>query len=499
MKNKTVVSASIKLCFCAEAKSYSVHFTFSFRLFSLFFVLLATNCQACRNSSASLHRSLTSLFVSSCQPPPTPHPRGTHIQRVGPNRIRRRTHAFAYTHDRVEQEKKERRENSSSAVVVTLLPMLRRTLWCLLEKEPQIVRRAIMAKARPHPGGMHGTNSGSSNRATDVMWRRNGVGTNALQRSVDSAASPSGSRAPTILLGPGSSQQQRQQHNAAATARDVDRASSTASDDAYKFLLHHIDSEIAALTRRVTTVGRQRESVEGNQSRRIRQLFECIERPWLLLESIPPPQLPNKPLDVFAKEMYVRQHGTSTSAWEEDALFLSNCRRNWRVLSVQQRKPYEIAARRNEQTRKELKKKINNGCTYFEKLCEQTKEWTAEMVRGELRRVASGKSHAAAPATSSRSTVEANKPTVKGAGRPRTAGKKPAVKSRAEKKDPEVEVLTFEPVVKKKPGAGKKIGRPAKAAAPKSRKAGGATAVPKTAKKAPQRQGAKKKPKKKKK
>ncbi|ORC82655.1 uncharacterized protein TM35_000851000, partial [Trypanosoma theileri] len=80
------------------------------------------------------------------------------------------------------------------------------------------------------------------------------------------------------------------------------------SEDAFRFLLHHIDSEIAALKRRVVAVGKHREIVEDTQTRRIRDLFNCIERPWLLLESIPAPQLPNKAFDVYAKEQYIRTH-----------------------------------------------------------------------------------------------------------------------------------------------------------------------------------------------
>lgn len=230
-----------------------------------------------------------------------------------------------------------------------------------------------MAKARPtstsHSG--HSTKSGM----TDTVRHNGHAGNLHHDDDNDDAVAPAVNlqRASSVATSSSAPQQSKQQQ------------SGDASEDAYRFLLHHIDSEIAALKRRITTVAKQRESVESNQTRRIRELFECMERPWLLLESTPAPQLPNKALEVYAKELYVKQHGHDAGNVDEDAVFLDACRRNWRGLSIMQRKPYEIAARRNEHMRKELKKKLANGCPYFEEFCEQAKEWTAEMVRDEMR------------------------------------------------------------------------------------------------------------------
>ncbi|CCD20076.1 hypothetical protein, conserved, partial [Trypanosoma vivax Y486] len=260
--------------------------------------------------------------------------------------------------------------------------MLRQTLWFLLEKEtPPTIRRAVMAKIRPNSGSSSGTGGGGVSGASALSSKA--VATSSQHHSPLGTA-PQGyngvSLDERVSAAIQSGALASLPSSAAIAAQLVEKekeGSDKPSEDAYQFLLHHIDSEIAALTRRVAAVGKQRENVEGNQSRRIRDLFECIERPWLLLESIPAPQLPNKALDVYAKELYIRQRGNSTSDWGEDAVFLTACKRNWRAMTIEQRKPYEIAARRNEQTRKELKKNMNNGCSFFESLCEKTKEWTA--------------------------------------------------------------------------------------------------------------------------
>ncbi|CBH13808.1 hypothetical protein, conserved [Trypanosoma brucei gambiense DAL972] len=373
--------------------------------------------------------------------------------------------------------------------------MLRRTLWYLLEKdEPIVIRRAVMAKARPHIGGGVTSNATSSTGGTvstsmmtsDVLSRRNGFIGSEPRSIIDRISSPNGSSVPSTSS---------RRSALLPSEREGGKASGDASDDAYKFLLHHIDSEIAALKRRVTTVMDQRKNVEDSQNRRIRDLFECIERPWLLLASIPPPQLPNKALDVFAKEFYTRQNGTSTSGWEEDAIFLSTCKRNWRVLTTLQRKPYEIAARRNEQTRKELKKKMSNGCSYFEKLCEQTKEWTAEMVRDEMRKAVAAKTRSSPVASKSRASSVAKKPVARRQGANKTEPKAAASK----KEDKIVEVLKFEPVAKKEPkgAAGRAArGRPLKGQIKKTAK-GKAPVVAKKGKTSPRPVAAKKKVKKK--
>lgn len=227
--------------------------------------------------------------------------------------------------------------------------MLRRTLQCFLEQEgPFTLKRSVMAKARPVVAHSSGHNV-RGDEAGDVRD----------DSLIDTRSAPQQPQQPKGQL-------------------------DDASEDAYRFLLHHIDSEIAALKRRITTVAKQRETVESNQTRRIHELFECIERPWLLLDSIPAPQLPNKALEVYAKELYMKQRGPSTANFDQDAVFLDACRRNWRGMTIAQRKPYELAARRNEHMRKELKKKMANGCSHFESFCEQAKEWTAEMARAEL-------------------------------------------------------------------------------------------------------------------
>ncbi|ESL10170.1 hypothetical protein TRSC58_02101 [Trypanosoma rangeli SC58] len=256
--------------------------------------------------------------------------------------------------------------------------MLRRTLRCLLEQEgPFTLGRAVMAKARP-------VHTGPSTRKGTPLLHHDGLAepahnsTAALDVSAaPAAASPS---PPAAAL----QSSKEQQHG------DV-------SEDAYRFLLHHIDSEIVALKRRITTVAKQREAVENNQARRIRELFECMERPWLMLESIPVPQLPNRALEVYAKELYIKQHGPDAGSFEQDAVFLDACRRNWRGLPLEQRKPYEVAARRNEHMRRELKKKLSNGCSYFEGFCEQLRECTREMACNEKMMRPLGAGQAAPP------------------------------------------------------------------------------------------------------
>ncbi|RNF27329.1 uncharacterized protein Tco025E_00399 [Trypanosoma conorhini] len=248
--------------------------------------------------------------------------------------------------------------------------MLRRTLRCLLEQEgPSTLKRAVMAKAHPLHASP-GTRKGAAyprRSGTAGMTHDAGAAVDAPVAPAAAAAAASSSPAAAAAVLPSSREQPH----------------GDASEDAYRFLLHHIDSEIAALKRRITTVAKQRESVESGQARRIRELFECMERPWLMLESIPAPQLPNRALEVYAKELYTKQHGPDAGNCEQDAVFLDACRRNWRGLALEQRKPYEVAARRNEHLRRELKKKLSNGCSYFESFCEQLREWTAETARKE--------------------------------------------------------------------------------------------------------------------
>ncbi|KEG07140.1 hypothetical protein DQ04_10761000 [Trypanosoma grayi] len=252
--------------------------------------------------------------------------------------------------------------------------MLRRTLQCLLEKErATTVRRAVMAKARPN-SSHHNSGSGSTdeNNASNAKVDEN------IVRHIGFAADTQHSSVIDIETDTAAPPQPPQPSS-------MEPPRSDASEDAYRFLLHHIDSEIAALKRRVMTVGRQRTDIESSQTRRIRELFECIERPWLLLESIPAPQLPNKALEVYAKEQATKQRGNRGVDVEHDAVFLDACRRNWRGMPIAHRKLYEVAARRNEHLRKELKKKMANGCSFFEDFCEQVKEWTAETARDEMR------------------------------------------------------------------------------------------------------------------
>ncbi|RNF04110.1 hypothetical protein TraAM80_05345 [Trypanosoma rangeli] len=242
--------------------------------------------------------------------------------------------------------------------------MLRRTLRCLFEQEgPFTLGRAVMAKARP----VH--TSPSTRKGTPLLHHGD-----LAEPTHDSAAGADVSAALAASSPP---------PPAAALQSSKEQQHGDVSEDAYRFLLHHIDSEIVALKRRITTVAKQREAVENNQTRRIRELFECMERPWLMLESIPVPQLPNRALEVYAKELYIKRHGPDAGSFEQDAVFLDACRRNWRGLPLEQRKPYEVAARRNEHMRRELKKKLSNGCSFFEGFCEQLRECTAETARNE--------------------------------------------------------------------------------------------------------------------
>lgn len=163
------------------------------------------------------------------------------------------------------------------------------------------------------------------------------------------------------------------------------------SKEAYRFLLDHIDAEIAALQRRHTAVTTRRQSLEERNSLRIKELFEFMESPWMLLTAEVQPPLPSTGVDVYLKEQRLKKSATTSgngnggsSANPPDAhdkMFVLACHKNYRGLPSAEKRLYEEAANFNAAVRQELKYRLATGCSRFEAFCQQVKECTADMVR----------------------------------------------------------------------------------------------------------------------
>lgn len=160
------------------------------------------------------------------------------------------------------------------------------------------------------------------------------------------------------------------------------------SSDAFRSLLDHLDSEIAALRYRQRSIASPRQAVEPNPKQRIRELFRFIDRPWLLLANEGVEH--GTPLPSTAYEVYEKEKRGQTGAkggggkkGERETVLTAACHRNWKGLSGAERAPYEMAARLNAGLRKELRRKMAEGCARFEGFCEKMEEWTAKRVRDE--------------------------------------------------------------------------------------------------------------------
>lgn len=178
------------------------------------------------------------------------------------------------------------------------------------------------------------------------------------------------------------------------------------SVEAYRFLLHHIDAEIAALKRRHTSVTSHRVQLEEQQASRIRELYNFMESPWLLLKTAHPPPLPATGMEVFLKEQSILKRessnnnsdsthstpsngnspsvGGSSSApldLSREKMFVLACQKNYRSLPHAEKRIYEEAAKFNAALREEMKQRLSSGCSFFEGFCEQIQECTPSMVR----------------------------------------------------------------------------------------------------------------------
>lgn len=159
------------------------------------------------------------------------------------------------------------------------------------------------------------------------------------------------------------------------------------SVEAYRFLLHHIDAEIAALKRRHTSVSNHRVQLEDQQATRIRELYNFMESPWLMLRTTLSPPLPDTGVAVYLKEQMLQKRGGGRVAVPppldvaRDKMFVLACQKNYRSLSLKDKQPYEEAARYNSILRQEMKRRLSTGCARFEVFCDQVHECTAVMVR----------------------------------------------------------------------------------------------------------------------
>lgn len=182
---------------------------------------------------------------------------------------------------------------------------------------------------------------------------------------------------------------------AAATTNDAQESSDSTSTstnsgigksvEAYRFLLDHIGAEIAALKRRHSSVSTQRTQLENQQASHIKELYNFMENPWMLLTTMTPPALPPTGAEVYLKEKMAQRNATASEAElgdvAKDKIFVLACHRNYKSLPLLERRPYEEAGRHNAALREELKRRLSTGCVRFEEFCNQLQECTAAMVR----------------------------------------------------------------------------------------------------------------------
>ncbi|GET91289.1 hypothetical protein, conserved [Leishmania tarentolae] len=173
--------------------------------------------------------------------------------------------------------------------------------------------------------------------------------------------------------------------SAAEAGESVGGAATTAkSSDAYRFLLHHIDAEIAALQRRHASVTTRRQTVQTRQTQRIKELFEVMENPWTLLPTEVQPALPATGVDVYIKEQQVARHQhsqTHTIPEGQDKMYVLALHKNYKSMPAGRKRFYEEAAHYNAAVREELKYMLTRGCSRFEAFLDTIKECTMEMAR----------------------------------------------------------------------------------------------------------------------
>lgn len=201
------------------------------------------------------------------------------------------------------------------------------------------------------------------------------------------------------------STEQLERSGAAEDEAGVDASPTAAkSTDAYRFLLNHIDAEIAALQRRHSSVTTRRQGVQTRQTQRIKELFDLIEAPWTLLITEMQPALPATGVDVYIKEQQLarqQRHGSSSSGSSpaagqegQDKMYVLALHKNYKSMPAGRKRFYEEAANYNAAVRQELKYQLTRGCTRFEAFLDQVQECTMEMAReGQVPELPGGRAH----------------------------------------------------------------------------------------------------------
>lgn len=161
----------------------------------------------------------------------------------------------------------------------------------------------------------------------------------------------------------------------------VSAATAAKSSDAYRFLLNHIDAEIAALQRRHASVTTRRQSVQTRQTQRIKELFDVMEHPWTLLPSEVQPALPATGVDVYIKEQQLARQQQSPPQDGQDKMYVLALHKNYKSMPAGRKRFYEEAAHYNAAVREELKYQLTRGCARFEAFLDTIKECTMEMAR----------------------------------------------------------------------------------------------------------------------
>ncbi|KPA74528.1 hypothetical protein ABB37_09183 [Leptomonas pyrrhocoris] len=255
-------------------------------------------------------------------------------------------------------------------------------------------RRVMSITRRPH-SPPSATVGGTDEEAAHIDPAQGSLG--------KTARTPHGSHTAETMAGTSAghmeSTHEEQQHTASDVGDGAAASSSPTaakSADAYRFLLNHIDAEIAALQRRHSSVTTRRQSVQTRQTQRIKELFELMEAPWTLLPTEMQPALPATGVDVYIKEQQLarqqRLSGGGSSANSnhlpnaaghdgQDKMYVLALHKNYKSMPAGRKRFYEEAANYNAAVREEMKYQLTRGCTRFEAFLDRVKECTMEMAR----------------------------------------------------------------------------------------------------------------------
>lgn len=183
-------------------------------------------------------------------------------------------------------------------------------------------------------------------------------------------------------------------------------------NEAFKFLVNHLDAEIASIRRQRRELALQRQSTVNAEQMRLEYLFRCIDEPWLLLPASVGESrslasegsmdhwgpLPSTGLAVYVQEKWASTrnggspsaHGSVIEQWRQSVRdeidrekLVKKWSKQWSAMPVTKSSVYVEAAKRNAELRSKMQALMTDGCADFETYCSSLAPWTADRVRAE--------------------------------------------------------------------------------------------------------------------